>query len=98
MGYRISYTAVRKVRGMEKRVVSVPALAAGFLLLFCILVATFWPRGEEMLKKIIFPGDSQVTISALEDLRGQILEGVSLKDALQTFCAQILEGAEIAWD
>lgn len=98
MGYRVEYGPVKKVRGLEKRFSRVSALTALFLLLFFLLAGNFWPRGAEVIRKLVFPGDPAVTASALEVMTDQLREGEELSDALHCFCVRILEGAELDSD
>jgi len=95
MGYRVEYGPVKKVRGLEKRVSGVSSLIAVCLLLFFILVGSFWPEGKEILQKLIFPGDPVVTAAALDNLTESLRSGEALSDSMAAFCIQILEGAEI---
>ena len=95
MGYRVEYGPVKKVRGMEKRVSGGASLIAVCLLLFLVLVSSFWPAGKEMLRKLIFPGDPVVTAAALEDLTESLRSGEDLSDSMAAFCIQVLEGADL---
>lgn len=87
MAYRIDYQATKKVRGMEKRTASLPAVAAA-LVLGAILL---WPRGAETLRGLLIPGDAVVTVAALEDLAVDLREGQSMEEALDAFCRQVAE-------
>lgn len=98
LGYRVEYGSVKKVRGLEKRFSRVSALTALCILLFCILVGTFWPKGRDVLRSLVFPGDPVVTAAAFEDMAEQLREGENLSDALHAFCAQVLEGAALDTD
>lgn len=96
MGYRVDYQPIKKVRGAEKRKTRVPALIAMCLLLFVFLVNSLWPRGAEVLRGVIFPGDTAVTVSALEDFAVQLKAGEELPSAFKTFCRKMIQEAEIA--
>lgn len=95
MGYRVEYGPVKKVRGLEKRVSRVSSLIAVCLLLFFVLVSSFWPAGREILQKLIFPGDPVVTAAALDDLTENLRSGEDLSDCMAAFCIQVLEGAKL---
>lgn len=89
MSYRIEYQATKKVRGLEKRTAVLPALA-GCLVLSLLLVSAFWPRGREMMERLLIPGDPAVTAAALEELSEDLQSGESIQDALDAFCRQVL--------
>lgn len=93
MGYRVEYSPVKKVRGLEKRVSRQSALTGLCVLLFVLLVCTCWPEGADVLRKLVFPGDPAVTAAALEELTWELRGGEDLSDSLRNFCLQILEGA-----
>ncbi len=95
MGYRVDYGPVKKLRGAEKSRTRVAALTALFLLLFFLLVQTFWPQGAEMLQHIFVPGDPKVTVAALETFAGELQHGVPLRDAFENFCFYIVEAGNL---
>lgn len=92
MGYRIEYQPVKKVRNAEKRISRIPALTALFLLLFFLLVSSFWPRGRELMRELIIPGDPDVTVAALEVFAQELHGGEELSSAFESFCRRILTG------
>lgn len=93
MGYHVEYGNLKKIRGMEKRFSRMPALTALFLLLFCLMVNHFWPEGAAVMRKLVFPGDPAVTVSAFENMTQHLQEGEPLSEALRCFCTSVLEGA-----
>lgn len=95
MGYRVEYQQVKKVRGVEKRTSRVAALTALCLLLFLLLVNGFWPRGAEVLRDFLLPGDAAVTAAALEDLALELQTGEELSGALEHFCQKVISEAEL---
>lgn len=95
MGYRVDYQPVKKVRGLEKRTARAPALAALGLILFCLLVNCVWPRGAEVVREILIPGDTAVTVAALEEFAAELEAGEELSSALQTFCRRVIREAEL---
>lgn len=94
MAYRVDYQPIKKVRGAEKRRVPVPALIAMFFLAFVLLVNTAWPRGSQVLRRLVFSGDTAVTAAALEDMARDLGEGEALPDALEAFCKTILKNGK----
>lgn len=95
MGYRVEYETVRKVRRMEQKTARLPALTAGAFLLFLILVGSLWPKGKEVLREMLIPGDPAVTVAALEDLAQELETGAELGDALENFCRTVVREAEL---
>lgn len=98
MGYRVDYQPVKKVRGVEKRRIGVPALTGLFLLLFILLINSVWPRGAEVLRGLLFSGDISVATAALEDMAVELRSGEELSSAVETFCKKVIQEAEIAAD
>lgn len=95
MGYRVEYETVRKVRRMEQRTTRLPALTAAAFVLFLVLVGSFWPKGKEVLREILIPGDPAVTVAALEDLAEELKTGTELDDALENFCQTVVREADL---
>lgn len=94
MGYRVEYQPIKKVRNAEKRKAGLPALVGMCLLLFLILVNSVWPRGSEVLQRLIFPGDAAVTAAALEELATELHAGEELLSAVETFCRKVIQNAQ----
>ena len=95
MGYRVDYQPVNKVRGLEKRTARAPALAALCLVLFCLLVNSIWPRGAEVMRELLIPGNPAVTVAALEDFAEELKAGEALPSALEGFCRKVIREAEL---
>ena len=94
MGYRVDYQPVRKLRNMENRTNGKTALTAAFLMLFFLLVFSCWPRGAELVKEMIIPGEPEVTLGAVEQLAARLQGGEPLAAALEAFCCEIMVGAQ----
>lgn len=94
MGYRVDYQPIKKVRGAEKRTVSVSALTGLCFLLFVIIVNSTWPRGADILRGVIFQGNAAVTAAALEDLTAELTAGEELFSAVEAFCHKVIQEAE----
>lgn len=95
MGYRVEYQQVKKARGGEKRTSRLAALTMLCLFLFLLLVNGFWPRGAEVLRDLLLPGDAAVTVAALEDLALELRTGEELSSALESFCRKVVSEAEL---
>lgn len=93
MSYRIDYQGPKKMRGMEKRTVSAPALTGLCLLAFLVLTCALWPRGADALRELMIPGDAAVTVGALEELAAEVGAGESVKEAFQGFCRRVMDAA-----
>ena len=50
------------------------------------------PGGRIWLRDLILPGDEEVTAVALEDLAQNLGNGVSLEEAVDAFCYEIIHG------
>ena len=92
MSYRIDYQPMKKVRGAEKRRSSVISLAAVLLILLAVLVSICWPEGRRILQTMIIPGDTAVTVSALETMAGDLKAGLPLAEAFRDFCLRVMAG------
>lgn len=92
MGYRVEYQPIKKVRGAERIKSRVLSLTALFFLLFCVLVQCFLPRGAELMKEILIPGETAVTAVALDRFAEELKMGGALQEALQHFCQLVLAG------
>lgn len=92
MSYRIDYQSAKKVRGVEKRTAPYSALAALCVLLILLLTGTLWPAAGETLRALVFPGNTVVTVAALEELAVDLRAGESVQSALEGFCHQVMDG------
>ena len=70
-------------------------LTAVFILLFSLTVKYVWPQGTDKLRACLIPSDLSVTEAAFLDMTHQLRSGEPLKDALETFCIEILEHDEL---
>lgn len=91
MGYRVEYGSAGKTsRRKREEKQRLPKLTAAFLLAFLLLVNGFWPRGREMLREILWPGDAVVTAAALEAFAQELREGEPVGMAVESFCRSIV--------
>ncbi len=91
MGYRVDYQPIRKVRRGETRKNRTAAMTAICLLLFFFLVGIMWPKGTEVLQKILFAGDAEITASALEHFALELGAGEAFPSAFETFCRTVIQ-------
>lgn len=95
MGYQILYdSGLRKDPGSNAQKSPLGLMAAGAFLTFLLLVTAFWPRGREVLQRLIWPGDRQTTIQAAECFARELHSGEPFWDAAESFCREILTNAD----
>ena len=87
MGYRIIYGEDPFVKKKEKN--HLRSLTAGFLLALVVLVRCCWPRGTEILRQTLLPGEN----TAFQQMTEQIRDGEPIGDAVTVFCQRIVEEA-----
>lgn len=92
MSYRIVYgpkpKAARKKQAGSRRV---QLLTAVFLIVFVLLVKSYWPAGNRKLQQIFLPGEPEVTQLALEEMIESLHSGADAGDAFTAFCQQIID-------
>ncbi len=98
MGYHIEYGGVKKVRGLERRTLRLPALTGLFFLLFVFLVTTLWPEGAQLLRETVIPGDPAVAAASFERLKEDLYSGLGMGSSLKLFFSSILRGIGFAAD
>ncbi len=91
MSYRVEYQPVKQRKKGGSRLIALTALC---LLLFLLLVNGFWPRGTQVLREWVLPGDAAVTAAALEELAVELKSGEPISGALESFCRRIMAEAE----
>lgn len=92
MGYRILYGSNKKARRPEKQRSRLPALTGMCFLIFCVLTATLWPEGVQILRARLFPNGGAVTAGALEHMTQQLRAGGTLWTSLGGFFREMLRG------
>lgn len=96
MGYQIVYEpASKKIPAFYKKS-RIPEMAAACFLLFLLLVNGFWPRGREVVQQIVWPGDREAAVQAAEIFVQELRYGEPFADAVESFCREILQGADFA--
>ncbi len=92
MAYRVDYGPVKKVRGGERT--RVPGLTALFLLVFFLMVGLCWPRGVQILRDMLIPGDPAVMVAAMDNFARDLEQGTELADAFENFCVFVVRGVQ----
>lgn len=87
MGYRIIYGEDPFAKKKEKS--HLRSLTAGFLLALLVLVRCCWPRGTEILRQTLLPGEH----TAFQQLTADLQAGEPIGDAVTVFCRSIVEDA-----
>jgi len=92
MSYRVEYQPAGQAKKGGSRLIALTALC---LLLFLLLLNGFWPRGAQVLREWVLPGDAAVTAAALEELAVELKSGEPISGALEDFCRRVMAEAEI---
>lgn len=95
MGYSVSYNpelndrfpSYKKTRKMKYKVI-----ALALVLVFAFIAL----KNNDQLRHRIFPGDPVETEQALNMLSYDIQNGVTVTDAIETFCRYIIDNAEFS--
>ena len=66
-------------------------MTAVFVMLFALAVGQFWPRGREVLRNFLLPGEPTVTEQAFSELVSDLSQGIKLEEAMGAFCQQIID-------
>lgn len=85
MGYRITYGEQTRKR------LPVRHVALGCLAVLAVL-ALILPSGREVIRDILLPGDPAVTLDALHGMAEDLSQGISIGEAVTTFCGEIIAG------
>ena len=64
------------------------------MLLFSILVRSFWAPGTEKLRDALLPGDQSTAEIAFSVLMEDLREGEPVGGTLEVFCRSILNGED----
>ena len=92
MAYRIDYGSGDQSGAIsKKRRYFVFGAVALILISVLIRISGY----HTYLIRLMLPGDPEVTALALDTLIQQLKEGSGLRDALTTFCAEIIQGATV---
>lgn len=96
MAYRIEYGPPIRQEKRERFPLRLPMLTCLSFAAFLFAVKLFWPAGQEALTRLLLPlqgaGETQAAMAVfLSDLR----EGQSFREALTTFCRQIVSYADL---
>ena len=92
MAYRIVYGGTTPVQDPPVRGRShLQIMTAACLLLFALAVGQFWPRGRDVLRDFLLPGEPTVTEQAFSDLVSDLSQGIKLEEAMAAFCQQIID-------
>lgn len=62
---------------------------------FLLTVSAFWQEGRDLLLGLLFSGDPDHTMAALETMTERLGEGASFADAVTVFCREILNGCGV---
>ena len=89
MGYCIRYDSIPVKKESPKKIKNIKVLTiCVFLLIF--VAFSFIPQVRMAVIRIVFPGINGDGVKALEALTYEIGHGVSLEEALHSFCVQVI--------
>lgn len=89
VGYRIVYdSSAGKYEVKEER----PFRFFVLLGVLFLLTFVFWKEGREYIQEALIPGDNETTINALKNMTSQLRQGSGLRDAVVTFCTDVIHG------
>ena len=97
MAYTIQYGAPAKVeaawiKGQKRR--SKRYIAFG--LVIALILGIFLLGSREPVQTFLIPGDPEITKAAVMQFTQNIQQGDNFKEAITTFCREIIESAEIS--
>lgn len=93
MAYRIEYGPLIPEKYLKKRSGSLrlKVMTAVCLLVFSLIVKTWFPSGTQKLQQFLLPGTPSVTQQALDELVIRVRFGDPLDEAFTAFCRHIIE-------
>ena len=97
MGYQIAYPGEKykmSRRPPDRRLRR--RMTALWFLIFLVTVCFFWQEGREVLRKILIPGDPEMTVAAVETMAEDISRGLPLKEAAAAFCRTVLANGPVS--
>ena len=90
MGYVIDYQADTAAKKAKNRKRPAAKSTVMLLILLTVLSGFLLPNGKYFLHRILFPGNTAETISALEDMAENLKAGMPFSDAFSSFCFQVI--------
>jgi len=90
MAYRIDYQQDSSNTDTHNHLYRRRWMTVGCLILFLLLTGCFWPEGRAVLRRLLIPGNPDVTLEAAEVFARQMLDHVPLRDAIKTLWTTIL--------
>ena len=97
MSYCINYSGERKESSRRDAPgIRIALMTAAFFVVFCLYTGRFWPRGQEALQQLLFPGSNLFTRQAAEVFVSELQNGEPLGDALENFCREIIHDADFS--
>lgn len=93
MAYRISYGTDVPKQYQKQRIGNpfrLQIMTAACLVLFTLLVGRFIPAGQNVLRNCLLPDSGSVTQQALDRFVADLRQGMTVGDALFTFCETVI--------
>lgn len=98
MAYRIVYDqTTNKYEVTRNHTFRFPLILVVSYILFYLITAALWPEGKALIQEVIIPGDNAVTMDAFRTMTDELRAGSAFKDAVYTFCCEIIDGAKTSY-
>ena len=96
MCYRIEYgPEIRSKPSNRRTFFRIPVLTAVFFFLFLLSVRIWWDDGSKLLRQWMIPAEFSATEEAFSSMVENLRSGAELKDAVTTFCQELLSDAKL---
>ncbi len=96
MAYRVDYSKSGMREEVRERTFNISKAICTLALIFLIvLMGIIYPQ-KHMLEELLIPGDAEVTKQATAELVSNLRGGEGISEALQAFCVEIIENADIS--
>ena len=91
MSYRITYGPPAALACQQQdRPSRLRLLTAAWLIVFVLLVRTFFPAGCAQLRVLLLPDPQSITQATLSSFMSSLRNGEQFGDALYAFCEEII--------
>ena len=89
MGYRIDYQPVGQRKHVKKWLM---ILIVPVCVLLMILACIYPDSCRKLMLQLVFPGDAELTIAAINSVVLEMETGTSFVDAVRIVCGQVIPG------
>lgn len=96
MGYTVRYLPTTSKKASQKRKHLTIPVGLAIILLLSMFINHTWPDETERLRQALFPWHQQSFQEAFTGLQNDLNEGVTVVDAITTFCLDIIEESQLS--